>query len=173
MIMPSEHESLELGVSKGAIQLDRTAAIRDMSARMAEQAQRELLIFGRTLEASLYDRQPFLDAVRRLALARPILCVRILVFDTRAAAQAGHRLVDLARHLTSRIAIRRVDPEDQERLDAFLVVDERGYVHRRLADSMEALADFDNPLEARQLRTDFSQLWERGAPDAELRRLHL
>ncbi|NEV62671.1 hypothetical protein [Thiorhodococcus minor] len=170
---PPDDEDLQLGVSKGPIALDRIAAIRDFSTLMASQARRELLIFGRTLESRLYDQQPFIEAVRRLALARPALSTRILLFDPREAAESGHRLVDLARHLTSRIAIRRVDDDDRDRLDAFLVADERGYVRRRLADTMEAVADFSNPLEARQLRVAFNELWERGTPDAELRRLFI
>lgn len=171
--MPDDHEHLHLGLSKGPLQLDRIAAIRDVTAHMAAQARREILVFGRTLESALYDHPPFLDAVRRLALSRPVQSVRILVFDARSAAESGHRLVDLARHLTSRIEIRRVAEEDQDRLDAFMVVDERGYVRRRLADTMEAVADFDNPLEARQLRSDANQIWERSTQESELRRLYL
>lgn len=172
-MQPPDGEDLLLGASKGPFELDRIAAIRDFSTLLASQARRELLIFGRTLESRLYDQQPFIAAVRRLALARPTLSTRVLLFDPRAAAESGHRLVDLARQLTSRIAIRRVDDDDRDRLDAFLVADERGYVRRRLADTMEAVVDFNNPLEARQLRTDFNALWERATPDAELRRLHL
>ncbi|MBK1721941.1 hypothetical protein [Thiocystis violacea] len=168
-----DYEGLELGVSHEPLELDRMAAIRDISGNMARQARRELLLFGRTIESNLYDQQPFLDAVRRLALSRPTLSVRILVFDPRDAAASGHRLVELARHLTSRIGIRSVDENDRDRLDAFLIADERGIVHRRFADTMAAIADFNNPLEARKLRTDFNQIWERGTPDTELRRLYL
>ncbi len=169
----SDQESPLLGVSKGDIRLERGRAIRDISAEMAQQAGRELLLFERTLNASLYDHQPFLDAIRSLALRRPDLSVRVLIFDPRESAESAHRLVDLARHLTSRIAIRCVGEEDRDRLDAFLVVDERGYVHRRLADTMDAIADFHNPLEARQLRNAFNQIWERSSTDGELRRLFI
>ncbi|EXJ16082.1 GCN5-related N-acetyltransferase [Imhoffiella purpurea] len=131
------------------------------------------MIFGRTLDPEIYDRGEFLDGVRRLALNRASICVRILLFDTREATRAGHRLIEMSRHLTSRIAIQCVSEDDRDRLDAFLVIDERGYVRRRLADTMEATADFDNPHESRLLRTDFEQMWDRSSPDAEMRRLYL
>ncbi|NEX18989.1 hypothetical protein G3480_01435 [Thiorhodococcus mannitoliphagus] len=169
----TDDENPQLGTSRGSIELDRIAAIRDISALLASQARRELLVFGRTLESNIYDQEAFLDAVRQLALARPVLSVRILVFDPRDAATSGHRLVELARRLTSRIAIRRVDDDDRERLDAFLIADERGFIRRRLAETMEAVADFNAPLEARRLRSEFNLLWERGATDPELRRLSL
>lgn len=173
MFDPNNQETPLLGVSKGDIRLDRVKAVRDISAEMARQTRRELLLFERQLDASLYDQQPFLDAIRHLALRQPNLSVRILVFDPRESAESAQRLVDLARHLTSRIAIRRVGEEDRDRLDAFLVADERGYVHRRLADTMDAVASFHDPLEARQLRNAFGQIWERSSTDAELRRLFI
>lgn len=168
-----DYDHLALGVSAGEIQLERTAAIRDVSAALARQARREILVFGHTLESELYDCPPFLEAVRRLALARTALCVRILVSEAREAAASGHRLVELARRITSRIAILRVAEDDRARPDAFLVVDECAYLYRHLADRMEAVADFYRPMEARRLRTDFNQLWQHAAPDSELRRLHL
>ncbi|EGV33632.1 hypothetical protein ThidrDRAFT_0321 [Thiorhodococcus drewsii AZ1] len=173
MQLESAFDDRILGASKGPMTLDRSNLIRHASALMASQSRRELVLFGRDLDPQLYDSQPFLDGVRRLALHRPSICVRILLFDTRKATGAGHRLIELSRKLTSRIAIQRVCEDDRERLDAFLIADERGYIRRRLADTMEAVADFDNPQESRLLRMDFEQMWERSSPDTEMRRLFL
>lgn len=162
-----------LGASSGLLRLDRRDLIREASLRMADQACRELLVFGPTLDPDLYDQSPFLSAVRQLALARPVLSVRILIFDARQASLSGHRLIELARRLTSRIAIRCADEDDQDRLDAFLIADECGYIHRQMAASLEAVADFNNPGEARRLRAAFNSIWERGASPLELRRLDL
>ncbi|MGQ9660565.1 MAG: DUF7931 domain-containing protein [Thermochromatium sp.] len=162
-----------LGRDTGQRTLTHESEITAISADLAAQAQRELLIHSPTLDPVLYDQATFLEAVRRLALARPRICVRVLLFDPRAAIQRGHRLIELARRLTSRIAIRRVADEDQERLDAFLIVDETGYIHRRLATRMEAIANYADPPTARRLRQDFDQLWERSTLDSELRWLFI
>jgi hypothetical protein len=160
-------------ISPGPRLLDRGHLIRDIGIRMADQARRELLLFGPTLDPALYDQPPFLSALRRLALARADLPVRILIFDPRQAYLNGHRLIELAQRLTSRIVIRRVDEDDQDRPDAFLIADASGYVHRRIAATMEAVADFNNPAEAHRLRAIFEQIWERSAADSELRRLFI
>lgn len=160
-----------LGVDHRALRLDHPQEIAAICAQMGAQARRELLLHDPLLEPALYDQWPFLEAVRQLALQRPALCVRILIFDPKAVNQRGHRLVELARRLSSRIAIQRVADEDQERLDAFLVIDATGYVHRPLAERMEAVADYCNPVFARRLVAEFEALWARSTPDLELRRL--
>ena len=164
----------QLGISSGTIALDRRSAIRTASCTMAQQARRELLLFDRSLEADLYDNSPFVDAIRRLALGRQGISVRLLLLDPRStAAKSSPRLLELTRQLTSRIALQRASDEDKERLDAFLIADERGYVRRRNADLMDAVVDFNDPLGARKLRTEFDELWSRSEADPEFRRLLL
>ena len=173
MVNETEHPSRTPDVDAGRLTLRRRQEIAEISASLVARARREVLIQEPRLDPSLYDREPFLEAVRRLALDRPGLCVRVLLFDAHAANQRNHRLIELARRLTSRIAIQRVADEDQERFDAFLIVDEAGYVHRRLADEMDAVADYDDPPTARRLRQGFERLWERSSADVELCRLFI
>lgn len=147
--------------------------IRELSQRLAEQARRELLIFSDDLDPDYYDQAPFIEAVRRLCLGSPGLAVRILLADPRAVALNGHRLVTLARQLTSRIAIRRRSEDFKDRLDAFLIADGRGFCLRRQAGTPQAVADLDGPRNAQLLRAEFEQMWEHGDVDTELRRLVL
>ncbi|MCF1184169.1 hypothetical protein L0E83_12100 [Marichromatium gracile] len=157
----------------GPSPLETRASIRDAAIALATQARRELLIFGPHLEPDLYDQPPLLEAIRRLALERPDLPVRILIKETRDALQQGHRLIELARRLTSRIAIRRSGEDDRARTDAFLVVDARGYVHRHHADGQRASTAAADAPEARRLRETFMQMWERSDSDREIDRLYL
>ncbi len=162
-----------LGISAGQLWLDRRELIRNLGAQMANQAHRELLLFSHALDPDLYDQRPFLDALQTLALARPDLPVRILLYDSQTPCQNGHRLIELARRLTSRIAIRRVENDDQKRQDAFLIADRCGYIYRQIAGTMEAIADFNSPGEAGRLRTTFIQLWDRGTTDLQMRQLFI
>lgn len=173
--MPNESEpaTRTLGIDAGRLRLAGRQEIAQVSAHMATQARHELLILDPRLDPGLYDQTPFLQAVKRLALARPRLCVRALLSDPRAAAQDGHRLIELARRLTSRIAIQRLADEDQGSLDALLLVDATGYVRRRLADGMEAIADYDDSPTARRWRLAFEERWERSSADTELRQLFI
>lgn len=156
-----------------ALVLSGREQIADACLRLASASRRELLILSRNLDGDLYDRQPFLAEVRRLCLAVPQAPVRVLVFDPRAPVLAGHRLIGIARQLSSRIAIRRVGEEFRDRTDAFLIADGRGYCLRRLADEYEAFVGYDAPAEAARLKADFTSIWERSDEDTELRRLYL
>jgi hypothetical protein len=158
---------------QGVLALSGRAAIRDACLRLAQGARRELLIFSRDLDPDLYDQAPFLEQVQRLALATSQLPVRILVRDPKAPVTGGHRLIALARQLSSRLAIRRVADDFRDRPDAFLIADRRGYCLRRFADRPEAIVDYAAPGEASRLRAELEQIWEQSDVDTELRRLYL
>ena len=173
--MPNEQAPLTrmLGVDAGRLRLANRQEIAGICAHMSAQARRELLIHDPALDPAVYDQGPFLQAVKRLALARPGLCVRALLQESRAAIQCGHRLLELARRLTSRIAIQCVADEDRDQLDAILIVDATGYVRRRLTDTADAVADYDDPPTARRWQLKFEECWERSRVDTELRQLFI
>jgi hypothetical protein len=162
-----------LGETAGPLALHDQSTVRAAGIAMAEQARRELWIFSHDLDAPLYDHEPFLDAVRRTALQSADTPVRVLLYEAEPAVRNGHRLIELARHLSSRIGIRRVPTELQQRTEAYLLADGRGYLLRRLADVYEATADFHAPPEAHRLREQFEGIWEVAEADPELRRLYL
>jgi predicted GNAT family N-acyltransferase len=155
------------------VALEGRSSIRSAGVRMATQASREICLLTRDLDPSLYDDPEFVDALRRLAVRRRDLPIKILVFDDAAVARGGHRLLPLIHRLTSRIAVRKVGEVHRERIDAFLLVDEAGYILRPHADVYQATADFGRSVEGRHLRAEFQQLWEQAEPCPDLRRLHL
>lgn len=158
---------------QGPLSLTDQASIGSIQVDLAQQARRELLILTRDLDPGYFDRIPFIKAVRQLSLTTSRLPVRVLLLEPRLPVSSGHRLISLARQFTSRIGIRRLAQEFRERPDAFLVADGRGYCRRPLAQVHEAAAEMDGPLEARRLRADFQQMWERSEEDVDLRRLHI
>jgi hypothetical protein len=163
-------ESL-LGVSRNEIRLSGIDEMREICHQMASQARRELLLLGHLLEPQIYDQPPMIAAIRSLALSRPDISTRILVWDGRSTSASAPRIVALTQQLTSGIAIRVLDREMCDRVDAFLIADACGYVRRPLGDLMEGVADFNDPREAGGLRNDFNHIWDRSSPSADLRRL--
>jgi predicted GNAT family N-acyltransferase len=157
----------------GTLTLEGPTSIRAAGIRMAGQARRGLCLLTRDLDPVLYDDPELVAAVRRLAVHRRDLPVRILVFDAASVVHRSHRLLPLIHHLSSRIAVRCVAEAQRERLDAFLLADEAGFILRRQADIYLATVDFHAPLEARRLQAEFLTLWEQAEPSPELRRLHL
>jgi hypothetical protein len=167
-------ESQQLGDNgDGPIELTGLEDFRAAVQQMASQALRSLDIFTYDLDPYLYDQLPFIDAVKQLALSSQYSGIRILLQDNHKVQQEGHRLLELARRLTSSIEIRRPDTAHLGHGENFLVADQTGYVHRSLHDLYEGRVDFNDRLYSRQLSTFFTEAWERGEPESSLRRLYL
>jgi predicted GNAT family N-acyltransferase len=162
-----------LGQTAGSVELHGRDHIRAAGIRMAGQSRRELRIFSHDLDPDLYDNREFLEAVRAIALRGREAAVRVLLVHAEPAIRRGHRLIEAARQLSSKVQIRGVPLDFQRHTEAYLLADDRGFLLRRLADTYEAVADFNDPKEVRRLRQEFEQIWALGEIHQELRRLHL
>jgi hypothetical protein len=140
---------------------------------LAAQAHRAVELFTPDLEPALYDQAPLIDALTRLAVSSPRARVRILAKDLDRATKEGHRLVELARRLSSYVQIRRVHEDYQQDSQSFLLVDDYGLLHRHFSARFEGILSCKAPLEVRRLRALFDEIWDRSEPEADLRRLHL
>jgi predicted GNAT family N-acyltransferase len=163
----------KLGESRGLLSLRSRDDNREAVLRMVGQGHRSLQLFSPNLDPRVFNTPEFIEAVKQLALANSRSKVYILILDPSEVVSRGHRIVELARRLSSHIFIHRADEEDQDRIDSFMIVDEVGLIRRAHNDRFEGAAEFNNPGEARLLLKTFNELWERSQPEPELRRLHL
>ena len=155
------------------IRLDRADDFRACCLNLAEQAQRTLEIFSHDLDAMLYDRQPFLAAVKDFCLRSHINQVRILLQNNSQVQKKGHRLVELIRRLPSSMEIRRPNPDYIAHQENFLIADQRAYIRWRLSNRYQGEAVCDNRLKAQGLSNLFNEIWQCSQPDSDLRRLNL
>lgn len=162
-----------LGESAGDYALESRDDNRNAAALLAGQARRRLELFTPDLEPALYEQTPFLDALRQLCLGSPRARVRVLAKDFERAIKDGHRLVEVARRLSSYIELRKVHADYQENNETFLLADDYGLLHRRHAPRFEGMFSCKAPLEVRRLRAFFDEVWDRSEPETGLRRLHL
>lgn len=165
--------ALQLGVSSTEIELLTRTDTLHATSLMLEQTQNTLDIFSRDLDPELYDRQTSLDALSRLCLRNRKARIRLLVQEPDIAVKRGHRLIELARRLSSSIEIRQPHLDYRYFNEAFLVADECGLVHRALSDRFEGTANFYNPVETRRKLDFFTEVWERSEQNQEFRRLYL
>lgn len=154
-------------------QIDGIANLREQAAALAATARREALIISSDLQAPLYDQEPFLLELRRLAISSRRAKIQILVRDIDPIIKRGHRLLELAARLPSFIEIRRLAPEDSQYEQCFLLVDRAAYLWQQSSGSRLGELSYDAGVRGRQLAAEFLELWERGAPDPNLRRLAL
>lgn len=141
--------------------------------RLVSQGGRSLDIFSRDLESRIYDTPEFADAVRALAIKTRDMQVRILVIEPDLIIKYGHRLVELARRLTSHMEIRKVHEDYCNNPEAYLVVDKRGLLHRKLATRYEGVVNFNNPQTATELHNHFTEMWERSKQYMDFKRLYI
>ena len=162
-----------LGTTDEEFELERSEAVCDVVLSLATQARRALDIVSRHLDPALYDNEAFGAAIRELVVDSRRAQVRILLLDSAPVVARGHRLVELARRLSSFITIRIPAPEYKNLNEAWLVADATGYLSRRFSDRPEATANFADPRQATHLTNRFEEIWQRAQPDANMRRLHL
>lgn len=163
----------QLGKNSGDIVIDSSDDNQAAALRLVTQANRSLDLFARDLEPRIYDSPTFADAVRSLAVKTRELHVRILVIDPDYIIKHGHRLIELSRRLTSHMEIRKVHEDYCNNPEAFLVVDQRGLLHRKLASRYEAVVNFNNPITATELHHLFTEMWDRSKQYMDFKRLYI
>jgi len=133
-------------------------------------ARRTIAILTPDLEPEIYDQDDFLDALKRLVLARGFARVRVLITHPSRTMKSGNNFVSMARRLNSHIEFRHLKPELGERNDASFIADERAIVYRARIDSWDGMSGPCEPAVARYYLDTFDELWQACATDLELRR---
>ena len=162
-----------LAETAGTLEFSDVRGLRDISAHMLSQARRQLIIFSYDLDARIFDQEPFLNGAKNLALRSRNARIKVLLQNNARVVKEGHRLVELARRLSSTIEVRRPHPDHLQLQENFMLVDDSGFVYRKLAGRYQGVASFHDPLENRRLGESFREMWESSEPDPELRRLYI
>lgn len=167
---PAQHL---LGVSAGAFELNDQATLAALCLSFADQTRRTLDIVSRHLDPPLYDNDAFATAVQQMALSHRNARIRLFILDPRPLVSRHHRLLDLAERLPGFIEIRTPSLQYKAFNEALLIADKLGYVSRQFSDRFEAEVDFCDRRRATALTKHLDEMWERGLPDPNFRRLHL
>jgi hypothetical protein len=170
---PAPRAGDALGARPGSRRIETStreecAAVVD---ELAASARHKLWIYTRDLDRLLYDREPFLEAVRRIALSGRGAEVRILIQDASDAVRDSHRLLHLAARLPTYIHLRTPVDEDRQYPSAFLLNDIGGFLLRPIGSRYEGEGHSASPGLQAGLLNYFNQVWERAEPDPELRRV--
>ena len=168
-----EHQSMRRVLGGTATIAHRAEAVAITTAIVA-QARRSLVIYSRALDPGLWDASPVLDSLRRFATHRTGVQVQILLQDAAAPRHALAPLIGLGQRLPSVFLFREVqDPVDLPYAAAFVANDDHGYYYRPLGHRFDGEAGLEHAGRARQLRDEFTQMWERARLVTEFRALGL
>jgi hypothetical protein len=147
--------------------------VRAASVEVANAATRLLAMYTRDLEPLVYDQPKFIDAIKKLVLARGYAKVRVLLADPAKTVYDSSRFIGLARRITSYIEIRHAHPDFRVNRAAFLIADDRAIVYRSDAARWDGILEMNDPAVARRYLDYFNEAWLGSAPHAETRQLHL
>jgi predicted GNAT family N-acyltransferase len=147
--------------------------LRDLTIRLINNASSRLLIWSRDLDPLVYADSACLDALRALALKSPHGQIKIMVCEPARIAQRGHRLLELARRMTSVFMFRQPGTQDLQYPSAYLTNDTFGYAYRPSSERFDGEGGLHTHGRFEELGHHFEGAWERAVPADELRRLSL
>lgn len=165
--------SCRLGETNELIEIELKEDLRHLILTMSLQAKHRILIFSHDLNHALFDTDELYETIKTLAIASRRTYIQILVQNPQDMIKGGHRLLNLARRISSHIAIKITAKEHEDILETFIIIDDRAYIIHNNPQRFEAYGNFFDPLKTRQLSEQFEDLWNRGISDSSLRRLSL
>ncbi|MBD9477594.1 GNAT family N-acetyltransferase [Pseudoxanthomonas sp. PXM02] len=166
-----EHQAMRRVLTGPTGIAHRAEAVAITTAVIA-QARRSLVVYSRTLDPGLWDAPAVVEALRRFATRQTGAQVQLLLQDAGTPQRALAPLISLGQRLPSVFAFREVqDPVDLPYTAAFVANDDHGYYFRPLGNRFDGEAGLAHAGRARQLREEFSQMWERARPVSEYRAL--
>jgi cobalamin-dependent methionine synthase I len=151
--------------------LTTMAEVREASLRVANSASRVLSIFTHDLEPQVYGEEPFLEAVKRLVLARAYAKVRVLIADPARAVVDKNRFMAMARRLSSCIDMRSMTEEVSANAGAFIIADDRALVYRPRASSWDGVSHMNDPAVTRIYLNFFEEIWSNSVQESQLRQM--
>ena len=145
---------------------------RRVALQIVSQAQRFVRILTPDLENSIYDQPDFIRSLSRLATQSAHSRIHVLVNESDKAVKSGHRLIELARKLSSSIFLH--NPSRELKSEAsLLLVDCNAYLKKQNGLLYTGKYCLHDPLQTRDLEKQFDDIWDKSSPDPELRRLYI
>lgn len=154
--------------------VDSMEAAREAVQSLLDQARYQVDILSPHLDPQLYDQGPALEALRRVVVdGRHRARIRILVADPEQITQRGHRLVNLARQLSTYMDIRKLGEDDITDPPCWLIVDRQSHARWEAGTGYDGIVGPGCRAESVRLERAFSERWSRSVADPSLRRLHI
>ena len=144
-----------------------------LAVELVKTGRRHLRIYSHRLDHEVFDSADMADAISALARRGRYSEIRILISDPRPMVQRGHRLLQLARRLSSSISIRVLSEHPELPEATYLVRDNDGVVYKPDDIGRTGFFEPDSRASAKKFVEGFDALWRLGQRDPRLRQLTL
>ncbi len=140
--------------------------------KILEQAEFLIQWFSPDLDFLITDNENFYTAIFAFCKNNQNSRIQLLLHDSRSVMARGHRFINLAQRLTSKIEIRATLEEIVKQQPAsFLIADNKHYYIKPLSSQWQGKYQLNNQAEANNLNKIFVDAWEQSPADSQVRRL--
>ncbi len=131
------------------------------SLQVVESSRREVLLLSKTLDPAIYDNELFYQGILDLARRDRNVQVKILVKDIKPLVQHGHRILNLARRLSSKIEIRKLLIKPEKDSITYLIGDRKHLLYMHEDQVYNGFVNYEAAQESKSLADEFTYLWDK------------
>jgi hypothetical protein len=167
--------AFRLGESETFLRLDGVEDFNRATKALLQQARREVYILTPDFEPERYNNMEFRDALSAFMRTSRYTDTRILLGDPTIAVRWGHKVVSLAKRMTSKLQIRQLSEEDFQSLrnEAWIVADDICLLRRDGMDGYQGSLAARAIPHAQRASQRFLELWERAGDIPDFRTLNI
>lgn len=153
--------------------LDGVTDFRNYSQQLVIQTRRSIAILTRDLDSLVYATPEFEQHISGFVRSSRNAQVQILIKDTKPAIEAGHLLVRLAQRLSSKILVRKITVEPNNKEMGFMLGDTDKLLYKNDDALHRGFFNSAAASEIKSLREEFNYLWEYGELEPGFQVLHI
>ena len=167
----TDFSKYKLGEHDQDIELSTSGETLAATVSLFKQAQRTIYIYTHALDPKIFNQSDCIDALKAFVLQHSSARVQVLIRNPDRTLRSGHRLIALARHLSSYIEIRVIHEDYAGPQDAFLLADQRAMLQLQEGDRYDGICNFNNPRLSTELSHRFTEVWNHSIGIAEFRQI--
>ena len=131
------------------------------SLKVVEASRREILLLSHMLDPALFDNDQFYQVILDLARSDRNAQVKILLKDIGPVVEQGHRLLNLARRLSSKIEIRKLFIKPEKDSITYLIGDRKCLLYMHEDQVYNGFVNYEAVQECKSITDEFTYLWDK------------
>lgn len=153
--------------------LDCSADFHSSAIKLLTRSRRNIAILSNELDPAIFNTEEFIEAISLVARNSRYAQIQILVRNTQSLLENGHKLAKLAQRLPSKINIRKLIVEPDDKKMGFMLCDNDGLLYKNDDASYGGFANYSAAAEVKHFRELFDYIWQYGEAEPELQQLHI
>ena len=153
--------------------LDCSEDFHSSALKLLSRSRRNISILSHDLDPVIFNTDEFVEAISQVARNHRHAQIHILVKETQYLSENGHKLAKLAQRLSSKISIRKLTLEPDDKKMGFMLCDNDGLLFKNDDANYRGFANFNALAEVKHFRELFDYVWQYGETEPELQQLHI